>query len=141
MKKYRSEVTIDASSDTVWAVLADGEKWIEWDPTLDRIEGTIADGEKIKVFSKLSPGRAFPVTVTEFVPGRKMTWTGGIPLGLFKGVRTFRIRPDTATSTRFAVEEVFSGPLLPLLGRSLPDMTEPFEQLTRGLKERAESLA
>lgn len=138
MKTYRTDTVIAASPDRVWAVLVDESKWNEWDPTLDRIEGKIAPGEKIAVFSKLSPGRAFPVTVTEFVPGRKMTWTGGLPLGLFKGVRTFRLRPGDASSTRFAVEETFSGPLLPILGRSIPDMTEPFAQFAGGLKTRAE---
>jgi len=45
------------------------------------------------------------VKVTEFVPGSRMTWSGGMPLGLFKGVRTFTLdpRPD---GTAFALEEV-----------------------------------
>ena len=45
-----------------------------------RVEGRIAPGEKIKVVSEANPSRAFPVTVTEFVPGRKMVWSGGMPL-------------------------------------------------------------
>ena len=56
-------------------------------------------GEKIKVVSGANPGRAFPVKVTEFTPGQRMTWTGGMPLGLFKGVRTFTLAPGTDGTT------------------------------------------
>ncbi|MBI1881673.1 MAG: hypothetical protein HYR94_26140, partial [Chloroflexi bacterium] len=86
----------------------------------------------------LSPGRAFPVKVTEFVPGQKMTWASGMPLGLFKGERTFPLSPQSHGAAEFTVREVFSGPLLPLIGRSIPDLTSAFEQFAAGLKNRAE---
>ena len=60
---------------------------------MERVNGRIAPGEKITVRSRANPGRAFPVKVTEFDPGRRMTWSGGMPLGLFKGVRTFTLAP------------------------------------------------
>ena len=78
------------------------------------------------------------MTVTEFQPGRKMTWTGGMPLGLFKGVRDFVLEPKGDGSVDFTVKEVFSGPLLPMFAGSLPDMTEPFKDFVAGLKARAE---
>jgi hypothetical protein len=59
----------------------------------ERIDGRIARGEKLTAFSKLSPGRAFPVKVTEFVPGQKMIWMGGMPLGLFTGEHSFMLVP------------------------------------------------
>lgn len=68
-----------------------------------------------------------------------MVWSGGLPLGLFKGIRTFELaeRPDGTVD--FTLREAFSGPLLPLFGRSLPDMTEPFQDFVAGLKARAEA--
>jgi hypothetical protein len=36
------------------------------------------------------------------------------------------------------MRERFSGPLLPLIGRSIPDMGPSFDQFARGLKKRAE---
>jgi hypothetical protein len=138
MKVFSATTTIAASPDTIWAILTDAAGYPEWDPQADRIEGRIAPGEKITAYTKLSPGRAFPVTVTEFVPGRKMVWASGMPLGLFKGERTFTLSPQSDGTTEFTVREVFSGPLLALFGRSLPDMTVPFEQFAAGLKRRAE---
>jgi len=37
------------------------------------------------------------------------------------------------------LQEVFSGPLLPLIGGSIPDMTEAFQGFVAGLKKRAEA--
>ena len=93
-----------------------------WDSGVERVEGSIASGEKIKVVSKVNPGRAFPVEVTEFTPGKRMTWSGGMPLGLFKGVRTFTLAPGTDGATRFTVREEYTGPLLPMIWRSMPDL-------------------
>jgi hypothetical protein len=139
MKVYHATTTIEASSETIWAVLTNAAGYPEWDPGVDRIEGPIAPGEKITAFTKLSPGRAFPAKVTEFVPGRKMTWTGGMPLGLFKGERTFTLTPQSDGATEFTLREVFSGPLLALIGGSIPDMTTTFERFASGLRRRAEA--
>ena len=138
MKVFSASTTIEASPANIWAILTDAPAYPEWDPGVDRIEGRIAPGEKITAFSKLSPGRAFPVKVSEFVPGRKMTWIGGMPLGLFKGERTFTLTPQGNGSVEFTLREVFTGPLLPLIGRSLPDLTASFEQFAAGLKSWAE---
>lgn len=62
-----------------------------------------------------------------------------MPLGLFKGVRTFTLSPQGGGTTRFAMREEFSGPLLPLIARSMPDLGPSFEQFVAGLKQRAES--
>ena len=141
MKEYRATTTIEASPETIWTILTDAAGYPEWDPGVDRIEGRIAPGEKITAFTNLSPGRAFPVKVSEFVPGQRMTWTGGMPLGLFKGERTFTLVLQDHSAVEFTVREVFSGPLLPLIGRSIPDLTSSFEQFAAGLKKRAESEA
>jgi hypothetical protein len=137
MKEYKASTTIQASPEKIWNVLTHGAAWPEWDPSCDKIEGRIAPGEKLKAFTKLSPGRAFPLKVTEFVPNQKMTWTGGMPLGLFKGVRTFTLTPK-GNQTEFTLHEVFSGPMLALIGGSIPDMTDAFNGFVQGLKNRAE---
>jgi hypothetical protein len=92
----------------------------------------------LATYSKLSPDRAFPVKVTEFVPGQKMTWSGGMPLGLFKGERSFTLAPRGDGATEFTLGEVFSGPLLGVLGRALPDLNTAFAQFAASLKDRAE---
>ncbi len=140
MKEYKATTTIHATPEAIWKVLTNAPAFPEWDPYCERIEGQIALGQKLKAFTTLSPGRAFPVKVTEFVPGRSMKWTGGMPLGLFKGERVFTLAPQSDGSVQFTVREVFSGPMLALIGKSIPDMTEPFAKFAEGLKKRAEEL-
>ncbi len=78
--------------------------------------------------------------VTRFEPGRAMTWSGGMPLGLFRGVRTFGLTPD-GSATHFVMREEYSAPLLGLIWRSMPDLGPSFTQFARGLKARAEQPA
>lgn len=138
--KFEASTTIDAPPGAVWAVLTDIAKWPEWDPYCDRIEGSLVQGKKVKAFSKLSPGRAFPVKVAVLEPDTRMVWRGGMPLGLFKGERTFSLTPD-GDGTHFEMREVFSGPMLGLIRKSLPDMSEAFEAFCKGLKDRSEQPA
>ena len=139
MKTYSATTNIKASKEAIWGILTDAANYPAWDPWAIRIEGKIAQGETVTAYTKLSPKRAFPAKVTEFVPGQRMTWTGGMPLGLFKGVRTFTLIPKGDGSHDFTVREEFSGPLLPLFAGSLPDMTQPFGDFVAGLKARAEA--
>jgi hypothetical protein len=137
MEHYESSAEIDATPEAVWAVLTDGGGYADWDSGVVRVEGRIAPQEKIKVVSEANPKRAFPVTVSEFSPGERMVWSGGMPLGLFRGVRTFTLTRREG-GTRFAMREEYTGPLLPVIWRSMPDLQPSFEQFAHGLKARAE---
>jgi hypothetical protein len=139
MKSYEAESLVDASPETIWAILTEASKYANWDSGVERVEGNIASGETISVYSKISPGRAFPVKVIEFLPGQKMVWSGGMPMGLFKGVRTFTLSPDGKGLTKFKMREEFSGLMLPLIWGSMPDLGPSFKQFAAGLKSRAES--
>lgn len=135
--EFTAKTRIEAPPDKVWAILTDGAAYPEWDPNMVRLEGKIAPGEKVVAHTKLSD-RAFPVKVTVFEPGRRMVWSGGMPLGLFKADRSFILEPD-GDGTRFHLEEQFGGPLLFLFKGTVPDLTQSFEQFAHGLKQRAES--
>ena len=71
-------------------------------------------------------------------PPTETTWTGGMPLGLFTGVRTFRLASDGG-GTRVTMREEYSGPLVGLMGRSIPDLQPSFDRFVNGLKARAEA--
>ena len=138
MKFYAATSLIAASPDTVWAILTDAPRYSHWDSGVERVEGQLVFGAKIRVFSKSTPGRAFPVTVTELIPRQKMVWSGGMPLGLFKGVRTFTLSAHRSDATSFTMREEYTGPLLPLIWRSMPDLGPSFAQFAAGLQREAE---
>ena len=137
MKHYEAETTIEAPPERVWGILTDAPAYAQWDSGVQKVEGRIAPGEKIKVVSEANPGRAFPVNVAQFEPAKRMVWSGGMPLGLFKGVRTFTLTPE-GSATRFEMREEYTGPLLPMIWKSMPDLGPSFEQFARGLKAKAE---
>jgi len=139
MKVFTATIDIKASKEVIWGILTDAPNFPKWEPGVIRIEGTIAAGQKIVAYNKLSPDRAFPATITEFIPNQKMAWTGGMPFGLFKGVRTFTLVHKGDGIIEFTLHEEFSGPLLGMIGSSLPDMTESFQNFVNGLKAHAES--
>ncbi|MDQ2935014.1 MAG: SRPBCC domain-containing protein [Chloroflexota bacterium] len=138
MKSFEASSVIAATPDSIWAVLVDGAHYPDWDSGVLKVDGRVAPGETIRVVSSANPGRTFPVKVTEFSPNRSMTWSGGLPLALFKGVRTFSLTPAGDGTTRFQLREEYSGPLLSLMWRSMPDLGPSFAQFADGLKRRAE---
>lgn len=139
MRYYEATSTIAASPEAVWAVLSDGASWPSWDSGVDAVEGKIARGETIKIRSQAAPGRAFPVKITAFEPPGQLRFSGGMPLGLFRGVRTYDVTPGPDGGARFHMREEYTGPLLPLIWRSMPDLGPSFDQFARGLKVRVEA--
>jgi hypothetical protein len=138
--EYRTELVIDASRITVWDVLADVDKWPEWDSGVLSIDGSLVLGGKLKTVGEADPKRTFTVKVDELDPPNRMVWKGGMPLGLFSGVRTYELSSSGPedTSTRFEMVEEFSGPLLGLIKRSMPDLQPFFDKFAAGLKAQVE---
>ena len=141
MRHYEATSAIAANREAVWAVLSDGASWPSWDSGIDAVEGQIALGETITIRSKAAPGRAFPVKVTHFDPPAHLRFSGGMPLGLFRGVRSYEVSQEAGGQVTFRMREEYSGPLLSLIWRSMPDLEPSFQQFARGLKQRAESAA
>ncbi|MGB7859671.1 MAG: SRPBCC domain-containing protein [Acidimicrobiia bacterium] len=139
MTRYAVQRTIEADPQTIWNLLTEASAYPDWNPAVLGIEGTIAPGERIKLTSVVNPGRQFKLTVSEFDPPTHMVWSDGMPFGLFKGVRTYEVAANDDGTSSFSMEEVFSGLMEPLIAKSLPDMTESFEQFGDGLKAAAES--
>jgi len=139
MKFYEATANIRATPEALWTLLTDAPGYATWENGVVRVEGSIAPEETIKVVSEANPDRTFPVKVTRFEPPTAMTWSGGMPLGLFKGVRTFKLTPQGDGTTRFDVREEYTGPLLGMMWRSMPDLGPSFNAFASGLKRRAES--
>jgi hypothetical protein len=92
----------------------------------------------IPLHVKATPGRSFPLTVAAFEPERRMVWTGGMPLGLFTGTRTFTLTPKPDRIVAFDMREEFDGLLASLITRSMPDLQPTFEDFASDLKRHAE---
>lgn len=138
MKEFSVSRVISAPPERLWAILTDAGAYPEWEPGMQRIEGQIVDGGRITLHVKYSE-RAFPLKVSDWAPNRGMTWSDGMPLGLFKGERRFALEPNADGTTTFTMRERFTGLLAPLIVRTIPDLQPMFEQFADGLKGRAEA--
>lgn len=139
MKRYSTQIDIQAPPETVWQILTDAAHYADWDPNMIKLEGRIAQGEQLTIYTKLAPERAFKPIVSQFDAPRKMVWQSGMPLGLFSGVRTFMLTPKTS-GVSFEMSEEFSGLLLPVFGGTIPDMNPIFADFAQALKQRAEAM-
>jgi hypothetical protein len=133
----RVEVTIRARAERVWRLLTDAKAFPTWNSTVSSIEGDISEGQRLRIHV---PGtaRTFTPIVSGVVPRERMTWTGGFA-PMFKGVRTFELKPRSDGSTDFAMEERFSGLMLPLAKGSMPDFGPVFSAYANDLKRAAEA--
>ncbi|HUK33642.1 MAG TPA: SRPBCC domain-containing protein [Vicinamibacterales bacterium] len=132
----RVEVSIQSSTERIWTLLTDAKDFPRWNSTVTTIDGEIRDGQRIRIHV---PGtdRTFTPVISNVVPNVRMTWTGGLA-PVFKGVRTFELTPHSGGSTTFAMQERFSGLMLPILGRAMPDLGPVFERYAADLKHEAE---
>ncbi|MEO1607304.1 MAG: SRPBCC domain-containing protein [Pseudomonadota bacterium] len=140
MKTHSTSIQINASPKRVWSVLTEDLKRDPEPFGIPRIEGAIAPGSRIKLWSEVDPKRAFALKVTVLEAPSRMIWHGGMPFGLFVGTRTFLLTPAMGGCT-FEMREVFSGVLSGLITKSIPDLTPSFEKFANTLKEKAENNA
>jgi hypothetical protein len=137
-RSFSAAVSIRAPQERIWPILTDASAYPEWNPTIDHVEGNIAEGERLKVFPKGSSATAFSVVVEEVAPGRKMVWRGGMPFGSLIGRRTFVLRPHKDGTVEFEMRESYTGWLARWMRRMVPDLQSSFEQFAVALKRRAE---
>lgn len=129
-------VDIEAPAERIWALLTDAQDFPRWNSVVSSIDGTIAEGEKI-VLRVPYADRDFKLTVTEARAPHHMVWADGFA-PMFRGVRTYRL-VEHGDVTRFEMEEVMTGLMLPMIAGSLPDFGPKFEAYARDLKSEAEA--
>jgi hypothetical protein len=143
MRKITVTTEIAAPAEVVWAHLTDTAAFAEWNPFMPKLDGVLAEGERLEVH--ITPpgakGMTFRPTVTAADAGRKLEWLGRFLVpGLFDGRHAFVLEP-TATGTRLTQEETFTGVLVPLMAATLKKTEEGFRQMNEALKARAERVA
>lgn len=139
MTTYFVSRRIEAEPQVIWDLLTDARSYPSWNPAVLGIEGEMRESSKIVLQSIVNPDREFKLDVSGVEPPRRMVWSDGMPLGLFRGARSFEVIPNGDGTTEFTMEEVYSGLMAPLITKSIPDMTDSFEKFADGLKEAAES--
>jgi len=133
-------ISIDAPATTLWGLLTDLGAQSRWNSTLTSIEGTVALGQRVFFKVPEAPGQTFSPTVVAYDEARSMVWRLN-RWPLLVSDRTYGLEPGREGSTEFSLAETFSGLLLPLIARSLPDFGRMFERTAADLKAAAEARA
>jgi len=134
----RVEVAIHAKAENIWRLLTNAKGFSNWNSTVTAIDGEIREGQRIRIHV---PGtaRTFKPKVSGVVANKMMTWSDGVP-SIFKGARTFELKPCGDALTEFIMEEQFSGFVFALVKNKLPDFKLIFETYAVDLKNEAERL-
>jgi hypothetical protein len=129
MKSFHVSKHIAASPERVWAVLTNASKLASGSLGITKIEGDISLGHSLSLWTVATGSRAFKLKVATMDAPLKMVWEGGMPFGLFRGVRTFTLTAKDS-GVQFEMSEVFSGLMSGLIVKSIPDLT-PSQKASR----------
>jgi hypothetical protein len=135
----RIDIDIHAGAAVIWAILTDAKGFPRWNSTVNGIDGQIREGERIRI---RVPGtnRTFEPRISDVVVNERMTWSNGLEL-IFKGSRSFQLKPAENGITRFIMEEKFSGLIFAIVKGMLPEFRTIFEAYARDLKRESERVA
>ena len=138
MKRYDVHQQISAPIEGVWQALTQTMPENPAPFGILRLEGRIAPGARLRIWSQVAPKRAFALRVIRLERPGLMVWQGGMPFGLFTGTRRFTLVSQD-NGTMFHMQEGFTGPLSGLITRSMPDLTDSFRTFALALKSKAEA--
>jgi hypothetical protein len=139
VKEVRTEIEISADPRKVWQILADFEKYDQWNPFIVKVTGQAKEGSKIEIHIETPGGRSrkYGPTVTKVDQDTELRWHGKSIL--LNGEHIFTIEQIQQGQVRLVHREVFDGLLTSVFGKSLDtDVKKGFEEMNRALKERAE---
>ena len=109
MKQFESTVTMAASPEQVWSVLADVVRWPEWLPTVTRVEPLDSSSLKIGARYKISQPK-LPITVwtvSELTSGSSFNWEAHSP-GI-RTIATHALAPISSLEVSVTLGVIFSG--------------------------------
>jgi hypothetical protein len=142
--EIRTEIEIDATAQEVWDVLVDFPRHPEWNPGMEKIEGTPAPGERLAVTFSMASGRTIVMKphVLAAEPGSELRWLGRmfVPM-VFDGEHRFEIHERAPGRVTFVQGERFRGLLVPFLRKLIEvDTVENFHRTNDALAARVASL-
>ncbi|MDF9752266.1 hypothetical protein M2428_003743 [Arthrobacter sp. ES3-54] len=133
-----AEALIKARGSTVWDIITDARNYTVWESGITHVTGELRNGGTIKIRTRVRGSRVFRLRVQQ-MPGEVMTWTGGLPLGLFTGVCTFTLEPQSGM-THLRGKEEFTGPLRGLFAKAMADARQPLIDYVNAVRKRSEIL-
>ena len=138
MRDFSIQVEIAASPARVWEVLADGERWAEWTPSVTSVQildKPLRVGSRAMIRQPKVPPGTFTITALE--PGRSFTWASGIPGIIYVHAR-HSVEP-APPGARATLALRFDGLLGGVMGKRMAALNQQYlEMEAAGLKRFSE---
>ena len=135
---------ISAPAQAIWEELVKVNSWPDYKPFVKKastVGGPLSAGSRLKMTLLMGGPAAVPLTVTisEFVPGKRLAWTGGVK-GVVSAVHSFDLE-ESGGKTKVTSREEFQGALLwvMLLMVTRADLENLHQQWVLALKNRMEN--
>jgi hypothetical protein len=140
--KIEHRIGVQAPAETIWAVIADIEGWVDWNPLYPKAQGKLKIGGPLTLELALpdrKPQTIRPV-IADWIPNEQIHWRLKMFGGLVSTTRFLEIEKLTETGCIFANGEVFAGPLGSMVVRSLGrPIRRGFAAMGEAVKARAEA--
>ena len=137
-------VEIAAPVERVWEVIADLDRYPEWNPFVVAARSTLAVGDPISMRVRLLPFLVQPQreTILECVPGERLCYgLAGVKGGLLRSRRCHLLRALTPERSEYRSDFELSGRLVPIVRGLLGGrLTVGFASNTQAVADRAEAL-
>ena len=139
--RIEHRIGVAASSERIWDIIADIERWNDWNELHVDVVGRISIGGALSLTEALpgEPPRAMTVTVPDWTPEMQLMWRNKRGF-LSKSTRYFEIERLTETGCILANGEIFDG----MIGEDWAmkrrgKFREAFKAINQAIKARAEA--
>ena len=139
--RIEHRIGIAAPAPVVWEVLADLDRWGEWNPLYPQVEGSLRIGERLNLVERLA-GQDQPaaVTVVDWVPNEQILWKSTALGGFVKRLRFLEIEALSENGCVFSNGELWQGRYAGFASRDRRRAYhQAFEALGEALKDCAEA--
>ncbi len=137
-KSVHHEIVINKSPEKVWEVLTDTDRYKEWNPVMELLEGKIKEGKQVKYRFTQDENNVseIPSKVKKIIPNKLLNQGGGLPF-----VITFDhkyILEQKGEGTQLTIHEDYKGIYVNFWNPKPVELA--YQKLNESIKKRAESL-
>jgi hypothetical protein len=135
--KFSASAEIDATPEKAWAVAKNIEEWPRWIPSLKKMEKVsgepLGKGSQVRVVAKSAIRLNLLMTITEFIPGRRVVMEGKVLGGRMK--RYYELETVGQDKAKLTAGGEVSGLLAFLVRRGGQKLSE---DIVQALKKKVE---
>jgi hypothetical protein len=141
MKNIQTEILINTDITKVWDVLMNFDNYPKWNPFITSISGEPKLGSRLTV--SINPpggkGMTFKPNILTLESNKEFRWKGKLGIsGIFDGEHYFILEFLEKDKTKFIHGEIFSGLLVPLVGKMLDKTQKGFQLMNESIKNECE---